>query len=90
MTTRRSLKTSDERSKEKKCQSKNRIKDGDQESKNEEKVEGVFGTFQISVTDSGIGISKEQRDKLFVPFYQGEMTNSYQRKYGGTGRDIPY
>ncbi len=83
MTTKRSLKTSDERSKEKFPHTK------DEEESEKEWVEGHFGNFQISVIDSGIGISEEQRNKLFVPFYQGEITNSYQRKYGGTGLLFP-
>ena len=40
-------------------------------------------TIQISVTDSGIGISKEQQSRLFESFQQAESNTS--RKYGGTG-----
>ena len=40
-------------------------------------------TIQISVTDTGIGISLEQQAKLFTSFQQAE--NSTSRKYGGTG-----
>ncbi|MDR0293290.1 MAG: response regulator [Oscillospiraceae bacterium] len=40
-------------------------------------------TVQISVKDSGIGISPEQQTKLFQPFHQGESGTA--RKYGGTG-----
>jgi PAS domain S-box-containing protein len=40
-------------------------------------------TIQISVTDTGIGISGEQQKRLFRSFQQAE--NSTTRKYGGTG-----
>lgn len=38
---------------------------------------------KIDVIDSGIGISKEQSEKLFAPFAQADT--SMTRKYGGTG-----
>ncbi len=38
---------------------------------------------QISVTDTGIGISPEAVKKLFQPFVQADSSTS--RKYGGTG-----
>jgi signal transduction histidine kinase/CheY-like chemotaxis protein len=40
-------------------------------------------TIQISVTDTGIGISPEQQGRLFKSFQQAEAGTS--RKFGGTG-----
>jgi len=40
-------------------------------------------TIQISVTDTGIGISSEQQKRLFKSFQQAESSTT--RKYGGTG-----
>ena len=47
-----------------------------------EEIDGVC-RMQISITDSGIGISKEQQDRLFSAFQQAE--SGISRKYGGTG-----
>ncbi|MDR2731037.1 MAG: response regulator [Treponema sp.] len=43
---------------------------------------GIF-TIQISVSDTGIGISGEQQKRLFSSFQQAESSTT--RKYGGTG-----
>ncbi|MDR1328723.1 MAG: PAS domain S-box protein, partial [Oscillospiraceae bacterium] len=40
-------------------------------------------TVQIEVTDTGIGISPEQQERLFSSFQQAESSTS--RKFGGTG-----
>ncbi len=40
-------------------------------------------TLKVSVTDNGIGMTKEQQDKLFSSFEQAD--GGISRKYGGTG-----
>jgi CheY-like chemotaxis protein len=40
-------------------------------------------TLQISVSDTGIGLSEEQKSRIFMSFEQAESSTT--RKYGGTG-----
>jgi signal transduction histidine kinase/CheY-like chemotaxis protein len=41
------------------------------------------GTYVFTVSDTGIGMSDDQKDKLFTPFTQAD--DSITRQYGGTG-----
>jgi CheY-like chemotaxis protein len=45
--------------------------------------EGGREWLRVAVEDSGIGMTTEQLDRVFVPFVQADATTS--RKYGGTG-----
>ena len=42
-----------------------------------------IGLFRFSVRDTGIGIPKEQHDKIFTSFQQADPSTT--KKYGGTG-----
>jgi len=44
---------------------------------------GDAGGIMLSVSDTGAGLSPEQRDRLFTPFAQGDRTIA--RRFGGTG-----
>ncbi len=48
-----------------------------------EGIENDRITLKISVTDNGIGITKEQQERLFSSFEQAD--GGISRKYGGTG-----
>jgi len=48
-----------------------------------DKEENNICTLRFEVADNGIGVSEEQKDKIFNVFEQAE--NNTTRKYGGTG-----
>ncbi|MGN0607012.1 MAG: ATP-binding protein [Oscillospiraceae bacterium] len=48
-----------------------------------EKISEYYGRVRFSVNDTGIGIKKENLDKIFKPFEQAENNISHQ--FGGTG-----
>ncbi len=43
----------------------------------------IHGTLQISITDTGPGITAEEAEHIFAPFEQADITTS--RTHGGTG-----
>ncbi|MCL1931213.1 MAG: response regulator [Treponema sp.] len=51
------------------------------EDESEEKNDGYL--LQISVSDTGIGLTAEQQERIFMSFEQAESSTT--RKYGGTG-----
>ena len=44
-------------------------------------------TMQVEVIDNGVGISREQHEKLFIPFEQ--VDGGINRQFGGTGLGLP-
>jgi CheY-like chemotaxis protein len=48
-----------------------------------EKMEGKLCTIRISVSDTGIGITNEQKGRLFTSFEQAD--GGISRRFGGTG-----
>ncbi len=45
------------------------------------------GLFTLRVSDTGIGISADQQENIFMPFYQ--QSGKKNRQYGGTGLGLP-
>ena len=51
-----------------------------------EEMDGLCN-IEISVSDSGIGMNREQQERIFNSFEQAESSTT--RKYGGTGLGLP-
>jgi signal transduction histidine kinase/CheY-like chemotaxis protein len=49
--------------------------------------EDGYDILQISVSDTGIGLTPEQQERVFISFEQAESSTT--RKYGGTGLGLP-
>ena len=49
--------------------------------------QGEICVIKVGVTDTGIGISPEQQERIFASFMQAESSTT--RKYGGTGLGLP-
>ena len=49
--------------------------------------QGESCVIKVGVTDTGIGISPEQQERIFASFMQAESSTT--RKYGGTGLGLP-
>jgi signal transduction histidine kinase len=41
---------------------------------------------EVSIQDTGVGLKKEDRERIFAPFEQGD--NSASRQFPGTGRGL--
>ncbi|MCH7543062.1 MAG: HAMP domain-containing protein [Proteobacteria bacterium] len=50
-------------------------------------LNGLEGTMDISVADTGIGIEKDEIPRVLAPF--GQVDGSLSRKYEGTGLGLP-
>ena len=48
-----------------------------------EKIDESNAIIEVSILDNGIGISKEEQKRLFLPFSQADSSTT--RKFGGTG-----
>ncbi|MCP4118527.1 MAG: transporter substrate-binding domain-containing protein [Desulfobacteraceae bacterium] len=48
-----------------------------------EELDAATATLKFSIHDTGIGITRDQQEKLFKPFSQADVSTT--RKYGGTG-----